>query len=266
MDRTVLAVDFEQSLSQALTSVTTFVPKLLLFLVILFVGWLIAKAVAKIVTVVLNKVGFARAVDRAGLGRILAQSQYDATQLVAKVLYYFVLLIALQAAFGVFPSNPIGVIVADIVGWLPSLAVAIIIIIVVAAIASAVRDLLTNMLSSVSYGRTVANIAAFFLIGLGVVAALNQVGVAAFVTSSVLTAVLAAIVGITIVGVGGGLIRPMQDRWGRWLSNLEEGAAAVSNDSGRGNVPPPGGYAAPPPPPPGPAGPPPGPAGPPPAH
>lgn len=255
MDQTVVAVDFQDSLGEALTSITTFVPKLLLFLVILFVGWLIAKAVAKIVTVVLTKVGFGRAVDRAGLGRILAQSQYDATALIAKVLYYFILLIAVQAAFGVFPTNPIGEIVADIVGWLPSLAVAIVIIIVVAAIASALRDLLTNMLSSVSYGRTVANIAAFFLIGLGVVAALNQIGVAAFVTSSVLTAVLAAIVGITIVGVGGGLIRPMQDRWGRWLSNIEDNAATVSSSSPpQGNLPPQGGGQHAPPP----AGPPPG--------
>lgn len=250
MEQTVVAVDFEQSLGEALTSVTTFVPKLALFLVILLVGWLIAKAIAKIVTVILNKVGFPRAIDRAGLGQILAQSQYDATQLVAKVLYYFVLLIALQAAFGVFPANPIGEIIGDIVGWLPHLAVAIVIIVVVAAIANALRDLLTNVLSSVSYGRTVANVVAFFLIGLGVIAALNQIGVAAFVTGSVLTAVLAAIVGIAVVGVGGGLIRPMQERWGRWLSTLEEGAstgAHAQQESGTPPPPPPGGQPGPPP-------------------
>ena len=45
------------------------------------------------------------------------------------------------------------------------------------------------------------------------IAALNQVGIATTVTQPVLIAVLATVAGILIVGVGGGLVRPMQQRW-----------------------------------------------------
>jgi hypothetical protein len=220
-------MDIMGGLSQAWSSIATFVPKLALFLVILLVGWFIAKMLAKFAEVGLRKVGFDRAVDKSGLGRMLERSNYDAIKLVAKLLYYFVLLIVLQASFAVFGTNPISDALNSIVSWLPKAAVAIIIVVVAGAIANAVKDLLTSALSSVSYGRVVANIAAVFIVGLGVVAALNQIGVAGFVTSSVLTAVLATIAGVLIIGVGGGLVRPMQDRWGKWLNRIEEDSSNV---------------------------------------
>ncbi|MEO5608189.1 MAG: hypothetical protein ABIQ61_03935, partial [Ornithinibacter sp.] len=73
-----------------------------------------------------------------------------------------------------------------------------------------------------SYGKTLANIAAVFILGLGIIAALNQVGIATTVTTPVLIAVLATIGGILIVGVGGGLVKPMQSRWESYLTTAEE--------------------------------------------
>jgi hypothetical protein len=69
-----------------------------------------------------------------------------------------------------------------------------------------------------------ANIASIFIIALGVIAALSQIGVAVAVTLPVLITVLATVGGILVVGVGGGLIRPMQQRWERWLARAEEEA------------------------------------------
>lgn len=240
MNGSVQAIDLQGGLSDAWSSIATFVPKLILFLIILLIGVIIGKLLAKVVTFGLRKVGFDRAIDRSGLGGALARSDYDATELVGKLLYYFVLLIALQAAFAVFGSNPISDILASVVRWLPQLAVAIIIIVIVAAIARAVKDIVGAALSSLSFGGLVANLVAVFIIGLGVIAALNQIGIADFVTSSVLTAVLAALAGILIVGVGGGLVRPMQDRWSRWLARLEGESARQGDHAGTGAAPAPG--------------------------
>ncbi len=66
-----------------------------------------------------------------------------------------------------------------------------------------------------------ANIASVFILGLGVIAALNQVGIATTVTTPVLVAVLATVGGIIVVGVGGGLIKPMQHRWEGYLNKAE---------------------------------------------
>jgi Conserved TM helix len=212
------------ALGEAWRMVAVFVPQLLLFLVILLIGWLIAKALRKLTDTVLERLHFDRAVERGGVGRALERSKYDASDLIAMVVYYAVLLLTLQLAFGVFGPNPISALLTAIVAFLPRIAVAIIIVVVASAIAAAVKDLVTSVTGGLSYGRLLANIASVFIIALGVIAALSQIGVAVAVTLPVLITVLATVGGILVVGVGGGLIRPMQQRWNRWLDRAEQEA------------------------------------------
>ncbi len=212
----------KDALTSGLTTVANFVPKLVIFLVILIVGWLIAKALAKAANAVLERVGFDRAVERGGVKKALEQSKYDASDIVGKLIFYVLFLFVLQLAFGVFGPNPISDLLQQVISFIPSVVVAIIIIVVAAAIAKAVNELISNTLGGLSYGRVLANIASAFILGLGIIAALNQVGVATTVTTPVLIAVLATIAGILIVGVGGGLIRPMQARWDGWLTTAEQ--------------------------------------------
>jgi hypothetical protein len=217
-------------LHDALRSVALFVPKLVAFLAILVIGYFIAKLVGKAVDKVLERVGFDRAVERGGVKKALSKSKYDASDIVGKLVYYALLLFVLQMAFGVFGPNPISVLLTGVIAFLPKAIVAVVIIVVTAAIAAAVRELLSNTLGGLSYGRTLANIAAFFIIGLGVIAALNQVGIATTVTLPVLVAVLATISGILIVGVGGGLIKPMQSRWETYLNAAAAEAGAIRQE------------------------------------
>ncbi|MGB3830111.1 MAG: hypothetical protein WA962_15185 [Ornithinimicrobium sp.] len=210
----------ENALSDGLATVVTFVPKLVLFLIILLVGWLIAKALAKAIDKVLDKVGFDRAVERGGIKKALSNSQYDASSIVGKLVYYTLMLFVLQFAFGVFGPNPISDLLSSVIAFLPKIIVAIIILVVAAAIAAAVRELISNTLGGLSYGNILANIAAAFIIGLGVIAALNQVNIATTVTLPVLIFVLATLGGILVVGVGGGLIKPMQTRWEGYLETM----------------------------------------------
>jgi hypothetical protein len=199
----------------------------LLFVVILVIGWLVAKALRKVVNLVLERVGFDRAVERGGIGRAMAGSKYDASDLLALLVYYAVLLIALQLAFGVFGPNPVSNLIDQIVGFLPKVFVALIIVVVGSAIAGAVADLIRGAMSGVGSARIVATLAQVFIVGLAVIAALNQMGIAVTVTLPVLVTVLATLGGIAVVGVGGGLIVPMRQRWERWLVAAEqEGARA----------------------------------------
>jgi hypothetical protein len=212
------------ALRDGLTTIAEFVPKLALFLVILVVGIIIAKVIAKALNALLERAGFDRAVERGGIKRALSKSKMDASDIVAKLIYYTLLLFVLQLAFGVFGANPISRLIEDVIRFIPSLIVAIIILVVAASIAAAVKGLLENMIGGLSYGRALANIASAFILFLGVIAALNQVGVATTVTTPVLIAILATVAGVIIVGVGGGLIRPMQQRWEGYLSTAEREA------------------------------------------
>ncbi|GAB2759552.1 hypothetical protein GCM10027039_19560 [Terrabacter koreensis] len=208
-------------------SVALFVPKFVAFLLILLIGWFVAKAIGKAVDKILERVGFDRAVERGGVKKALANSQYDASGIVGKLVYYALLLFVLQLAFGVFGPNPISDLITGVIAFLPKAIVAIIIIVVASAIAAAVRELISNTLGGLSYGRVLANIASIFILGLGIIAALNQVGIATTVTTPVLIAVLATIAGVLIVGVGGGLVRPMQSRWEQYLEKMSQESGRI---------------------------------------
>jgi hypothetical protein len=220
-------MDIGAALTDMWRSVLLFVPKALAFLAILLIGYLIARVARKLVDALLTRVGFDRAVRRSGIGERLDRSKYDASDILARLVYYAILLFALQLAFGVWGPNPISDLIAAVVGWLPKAFIAIVIVVVATAIASAVRDLINGALGGLSYGRLIATVVWVFIVGLGVIAALNQVGIATTVTTPVLVAVLATIAGILIVGVGGGLVRPMQSRWERWLDRVAAESAVI---------------------------------------
>ncbi|MCW2914898.1 MAG: hypothetical protein JWN52_2966, partial [Actinomycetia bacterium] len=171
-------MNIRQSLQNLLNTIVQTLPKILVFLLILVVGWLIARMIRKLVDMALEKVGFDRMVERGMIGDTLRRSEYDASGLVAALIYYAVLLITLQMAFGVFGPNPVSALLSSVVNWLPRAVVAVILIVVASAIAKVVRDLIATALSTLSYGPLIGNITAIFIMALGVIAALNQIGIA----------------------------------------------------------------------------------------
>lgn len=209
-------------LGDAWSAIAVFVPKLIGFLVILFIGWLIAKGVSKALSMVLTKLGFGRLLDKAGLGSLTRNSGIDPIGIIVKIVYYFILLIALQWAFSVFgTSNPVSGLLNQVIAYLPRIAIAIVLVVVAAAVAGVLRDLIRSALGNRPFGPMLGTITFVFVLALGSIAAVNQLGIGLAVTTPVLVTVLATIGGILVVGVGGGLIRPMQNRWEGWLNRAE---------------------------------------------
>jgi len=122
------SINFSQGLSDAWSSVARFVPKFVGFLVILAIGWFIARLLSRALDAVLRKIGFERMAERGGISRALANSKYDTTALVCKVVYYALLLITLQLALGVFGTNPVSTMIDGVVAWLPRGLVAVVIV------------------------------------------------------------------------------------------------------------------------------------------
>ncbi|MDT0331655.1 mechanosensitive ion channel family protein [Nocardiopsis lambiniae] len=224
-------MDVGQGLSTAWQSVAAFVPLLIGFLIILVVGWFIAWLVGKAVAKGLHGAGLDRALHRGGVGEYFERSRWSASELCGKIIYYVALLFVFTLAFNVFGPNPVSTLLNDVIAWMPRGIVALIIVVVTAMIAKAVRDIISGALGGLSYGRLLGNIAGVAILALGVIAALNQMGIATTVTTPVLIAVLATVGGILVVGVGGGLIRPMQSRWEHWLNRAEEETGRIAEQS-----------------------------------
>jgi len=221
MNQPLASFQISSSFQDLVTTVFHSIPKILVFLLVLVVGWIVAKVLARVVDMILRRVKFDHFVERGVVGQALARSNTDATSLIAKIVYYTLLLITLQMAFGVFGPNPISVMINGIVARLPRAIVAIIIVVIASAIAKVVKDLIVSAIGGLSYGPLLGTIASVVIIALGAIAALNQAGIAAGVTQPVLYTVLLTAGAVVAIGVGGGLVRPMQARWERMLTAAE---------------------------------------------
>jgi hypothetical protein len=223
VDVSILAeIDYQGGIEDAWSKVATFVPQFLAFLVILIVGYFIAKAIAKVLDAVLERVGFDTLVERGGIKAALDRSEYDASDILSKVVFYALMLVVLQMAFGIFGDNPVSDLLAGVIAYLPKVFAAILIVVIASAIAAAARELLTASLGGLDYAKTLANAAGIAIVAVGVFAALNQLQIAPAIVNGLFYAVLAIVAGSAIIAIGGGGIAPMQQRWQRALQRYDE--------------------------------------------
>ena len=225
------AIDLERGFESAWESILTFVPKLLGFLLIIGIGYFVAKAIEKVLDKVLERVGFDRVVERGGIKQALARSSLDASSILARIVFYVAFLFVLQLAFGVFGPNPISDVLEGIIAFLPRLFVAIVIVVITAAVAAGAKTIVGSMLGGLSYGGTLALIAAAAIWVVGIAAALNQVEIAPEIVNGLFYAMLALVVGIGIVAIGGGGIQPMRERWQRALTRIDQEAPRLKQEA-----------------------------------
>src|SRR4051812_39601843 len=114
-------INLGTGVEQAWTTFMTFVPRLLLAIVILVIGYFVAKLLSRLLDAVLKRVGFDRLVERGGIKRALARTNYDASSLLGRVVFFAVMLFVLQFAFGVFGPNPISTMLNAVIAFLPNL-------------------------------------------------------------------------------------------------------------------------------------------------
>ena len=219
-----VAVDFGGGIRRAWETVLVFVPKLLGFLLILVIGYFVAKAISRVLNSLLERVGFDRLVERGGLKQALSRSRFDASDILAKIVFWAIFLFVLQLAFGVFGPNPISDLIQGVIAFLPRVFVAILILVIAAALAKAVSELAGAALGTVPGGQMMAKGAGVAILVIGVFAALNQLRIAPEIVNGLFYALLAIIVGSAIVAIGGGGIQTMQRYWERSTSKLEQTA------------------------------------------
>lgn len=226
------------SIGDAIGAIIAFIPEFLAFLVVLGVGYLIAKALQKATNAILERVGFDRLVERGNVKKWMARTQYDASDLMARGVFWVAMLFVLQLAFGVFGPNPVTAILTGLIAYLPNVFAAALILIVAAAVSAVVRDVVDAATGSLSYGRVLANGTAIAIMVVAGFAAASQLGIAPAIVNGLFYALLATVVGIAVVAVGGAGIQPMRAYWSRALQAVEAETPTLKQQvsSARGRV------------------------------
>ena len=185
------------SMASALAIVFAFIPKLIGFLVILLVGWIVASLLEKGLTLLLRRVGFDRLSDRIGFTRFEQRMnvRMDPANLLGKVLFWFVFLIFLVPAFNALELTAISTLIGQIVGYIPNVFVAIIVLFLGMALASLAAELVRGASASTRMANPnfLANVARYAILGFSVLIALEQLQIAPALITTLFTAVVGSI-------------------------------------------------------------------------
>jgi len=77
------AVEWSQGVEDAWSNVDEFVPRFVAFLLILLIGYFVAKILGRLADGILERLRFDEAVERGGIRRALERSKYDASDIVS---------------------------------------------------------------------------------------------------------------------------------------------------------------------------------------
>jgi Conserved TM helix len=210
----IATIEWSQGITDAWKNVSTFVPKLIGFVVVLIIGMFVAKILRKIFRRILTAAKVDHVVDRSGFGRTLKQSGIgSASDLIVKVIYFGLVLLVLQIAIGVLGPNPISDALKSMMAYIPKIAVAIAILFVTGIVADKVGDVVRSVTGRQSYGSfaTKAAVAGIWLIG--GFAALDQIQVAKDVVDTLFRTVVASLGAILVIKFGVGGIWAARDRF-----------------------------------------------------
>ena len=221
---------FQEGLGEAWANVASFLPVLLGALLIVVIGYFVAKALEKAVDKILERVGFDRWVERGGIRRALESSEYDASSLLGRLVFYVVMLFVLQLAFGVFGPNPISELITGIIGYLPRIFVAIVIVVIGASVANAVKEMIQSTFGGLEYGRMLGLIASGAILVIAGFAALDQLQIAPNIVNGLFYALLAILVGSSIIAFGGGGIPVAREYVERWSDRADREAERMRRE------------------------------------
>ena len=157
----VAAVHIAQSLQQALDSLLGFIPNILGFLVILIVGYLIARVVKTVVSKLLEKVGLDKALHQSSAGEYVERVSPGAhpSRLIGAVAFWFIFIYAIAAAIGALKIPSLTNFMANVQNYLPNVIAAVLIFVIGAGIAGALGALVHKLMGDTPTGRVVRAIA-----------------------------------------------------------------------------------------------------------
>ena len=185
------------------------IPKVLGFAIILIVGWLVAGALSGLVGKILREVKFNDLADKSGLTGFVHNMgvQTDASGFIAQVVKWFIRLIVLVVAFDALGLPAVSEVLQSLLLWLPNLIVALVILVIAGLAANALSGLVRGAAAEADLGNPnlLAAIAKGAVWAFAIIAAVNQVGIAATLVNTLfmgLVGALALAIGLSF-GLGG---------------------------------------------------------------
>src|SRR5215208_4560903 len=218
-----------ESLRAGLDAFLAFVPQLIGAIVILIVGYIVAKIRQAVVARVLKAVGFDGWMERGGIKQFFDRAQTRATPatVLGKLVFWFVFIIAITMAADALGIRQVSAVLGQLIAYIPSIIAAILILILAA--------LLANFLSGIVRGATgsdvLASIARYAIFVYAVFAAITQLGIAVELTAPTFLIVLGGVALGAAMAFGIGGREVARDILERAYGRIDEGIDEERRDS-----------------------------------
>ncbi len=218
-----------EPIRESLHQIGTFLPRLLLALFILILGWLVAKGVRLAIIRTLRALNFNIITEKAGIDHFLQQGGADINtiRVLGGLFYWLVILAALMVAFNSLDLSYVTDLIGRVLLFVPKVMVSVLILVFGAYFARFVGAALTTYLHSVGAGeaRLVGRVASYAMMIFVIMIALDQMGLGDIIREAFLIIVAAIALGLALgFGLGG------QKRAGelieRWTRKSDEDQTA----------------------------------------
>ena len=187
------AVNVGDSVQTGLDSFFGFLPKLLGFLIVLVIGYVVARVVKGVVTKLLEKVGVDRALHSGSTGQYVNRVAPDVrpSSVIGSLAFWFIFLGALAIAFSQLGITALDNFVAAIGAYIPNIIAAVLIFVVAGVIAAAVGGLVARTMGDTPTGKVVGSVVPVLVMAIATFMILNQLQIA----PEIVTITYAALIG-----------------------------------------------------------------------
>ena len=184
-------------------------PKIVAMVVVLVIGYVVARFVAKAITTLAEKLGLQNAADQSGLADSMHHMglQRNVPAIIGTIVFWLLMCVFLMAGFNILGLQAVSDAMQEIVHYIPNLLVATVVIVVGLLVATFLRGVVATSADRVglSYAEYLANGCYYVFALLTFIAAFKQLGVQfALLEQLILIAFGAVAVGFGLAfGLGG---------------------------------------------------------------
>ena len=222
-------------LAALMLGLLSFIPKLIGALLLLLIGWWLAKAAARLVTGLLDRLGFGAAAERTGMFGFLGGGARAAgartsgsrpSWLIGQIAKWFVFLIFVDLAVQALGLAQISDLLHGVILWIPNLVVALLVVFLGVLFAQFVGRMVRGTAASgrVANPNLLGTLVEYGIIALAAVVALNQLGIGAVFVDILLGAVVFALALAAGLAFGLGGRNVASKMWRQTYSGLQSEA------------------------------------------
>lgn len=200
-------MDIGNSFQRATDRFFEFLPNVLGFLVLLLIGYIVAKVVAGLVRKVLEKAGLDRQLHESDANRYVDRVMPGASVSngIARVVFWLIFVFFLFSAIGALKIPALTTFMNQVLAYLPNVLVAILIFVVAALISGAVAAGVSRVMGDTPTGKIVATVVPALVMVIAMFMILEQLQIAPEIVRIAFAAVMFALaLGLALAfGLGG---------------------------------------------------------------